>query len=908
MICKKDVIQWFKELESYKRIDTMCTLLNMCLPFELRFLGTCLEELGRRDSQELRGMELRVNNPQDLASDMVACQKGEPTDKKIRRKMALYLALIRACNRTCVTEIFRTLDGWGDRDFLNMNDSDTLQELLLVYTMAANHPVFSFDQQCKCTQIFEKIKENKLVADFQSPLPQQPSIDPTLVHTQHQQEPRQHLPPSHQEIPQQLLHAMHIPGQPHPQILTPVNIMPMTFPQGLHKIIQADGTMQHPVPVDPHMIPLNVIPTESNPIFQPTWQRMYPHTVEHPPQSASPMLSQQSSPSSSRTTSPNRNASSNMMLPGMQLQSRNIPQRMSASLKNVRRPSAETTPPPMGQQQHQQLIHDINMTTNIKNIDDAVASNEGTGNPLQALIRNGYPRRHKSGNYTPLIHQQQQQLAVNPHFQPVANFAGLAYSMQNMSMSDGTGTGLDTTLVPGSLNANKSGGSDTGSSNGSCGDASPPETPTLSGTTNVPGLRLGNENQLQKHQQLGYNKQTGNTRLNGRSDKMISANVVVNSVSTTASGMYTTPMMNTHPALTQQSQPMYGAEIILASGSNAGGIGLMQTSLANNNNSGGIGNNIAVVNTTSNIGTSNNNLATNPVLMSSPSPGVASGGGSIITNMTPNPLILPTPHQQQYNATYPYHAAPTAQHQRLMSHTGGPAPPQLRLMPNEHIYSYYQIPGAAPPGAPPLALRPTNALPPPPNTNVTSGVTGVLQVQQQQPTAQALQTNPTIVASPTILTGGTPYSTQAAQIVSNKHLSCYNCGSQSHSGPDCQEASMEDVTRSAIYKLDYSGSSSASPTVSSGANSVTVGSAGAGGIGGAAAGGAGGGGGGVGSGGSSGGGGAITDSLQIQHHPQQQHHQKQHTVEVTGATLVGTQSSATTLHSSTPVASALNTK
>ncbi|XP_017487722.1 PREDICTED: uncharacterized protein LOC108375970 isoform X2 [Rhagoletis zephyria] len=789
MICKRDVIQWFKELESYKRIDTMCTLLNMCLPFELRFLGTCLEELGRRDSQELRGMELRVNNPQDLAADIVACQKGEPTDKKIRRKMALYLALIRACNRTCVTEIFRTLDGWGDRDFQSMNDSDTLQELLLVYTMAANHPVFSFDQQCKCTQIFEKIKENKLVVDFQSQQTQQQNLDQTLVHTQHLQEQRQHLPPSHQEIPQHVLHAMHIPGQPHPQILTPVNIMPhipMTFPQGLHKIIQADGTMQHPVPVDPHMISLNVIPTESNPIFQPTWPRMYPQAIE------------------------------------------------------------------------------------------GVVSNDGTGNPLQTLIRNGYPRRHKAANYTPLIHQQQQQLSVNPHFQPVTNFSALAYSMQNMSMSDGTGSGLDTTLIPGSMNSNKSAGSDTGSSNGSCGDVSPPETPTLSSSSNMPGLRLGAENQLQKHQQLSYNKQAGSTRLNGRSDKLISANVVVNTVSTAASGMYTSPILNTHPALSQQSQPIYGTEIILAPGGNAGGIGLMQTSLANNNNS-GIGNNIAVVNTTSNIGSSNNNLATNPVLMSSPSAGVA--GGGIITNIAPNPIILPSPHQQQYNTTYPYHAAATAQHQRLMSHTGGPAPPPLRLMPNEHIYSYYPLPGGAPPGAPPVTLRPTNSVPP--NTNVTSGVTGILQVQQ--PTAQALQTNPAVVPSPTIL-AGTPYSTQAVPIVNSKHLSCYNCGSQSHSGPDCQEASMEDVTRSAIYKLDYSGSSNASPTVSTGANSVAVGSGVGGGV-------------------------VITDSLQIQHHPQQQqHHQKQHTGEVTGTSLVGSQSSATTLHSSTPAVSAVNTK
>ncbi|XP_067620334.1 mucin-5AC isoform X1 [Eurosta solidaginis] len=874
MICKKDVIQWFKELESYKRIDTMCTLLNMCLPFELRFLGTCLEELGRRDSQELRGMELRVNNPQDLAADIAACQKGEPTDKKIRRKMALYLALIRACNRTCVTEIFRTLEGWGDRDFQSMNDSDTLQELLLVYTMAANHPVFSFDQQCKCTQIFEKIKENKLVvdADFQTqppPLQQQMNVDQTFVNPQLQDQ-RQHLPPSHQELPQHLLHAMHIPGQPHPQILAPVNIMPhipMTFPQGLHKIIQADGTMQHPVPVDPHLISLNVIPNDTSPIFQPTWQRMYPQTIEHPPQSASPMLSQQSSPSSSRTTSPNRNSSNNMMQTGMQLQSRNIPQRMSASLKNVRRPSAETTPPPMGQHM---MMNDINLTSNVKNMDDGVISSDVAGNPLQTLIRNGYPRRHKTGTtYTPLIHQQQQ-LTVNPHFQPVTNYSTLAYTMQNMSMSDGSITGLDTTFIPSSMNSNKSAGSDTGSSNASCGDVSPPETPTLSSVSS--GLRLGGSDNLhQKH--FGYNtKPTGSTsRLNGRPDKLISSNVVVNAVSTTASGgMYTSPLPNTHPALTQQTQPMYGTEIILAPGGNAGGIGLMQTtSLANNNNSGGVGgNNIAVV--TSNMGTSNNNIANNPVLMSSPTAGGA--GGSILTNITPNSVILPSPHQQ-YNTTYPYHAAPTT-HQRLMNHTGGPAPPPLRLMPNEHIYSYYPIPGAAPPGAPPpVTLRATNSVPP--NTNVTSGVTGVLQVQQ--PTAaQALQTNSAVVPSPTLLTG-TPYSTlTTTTLVSNKNLSCYNCGSSSHSGPECQEASMEDVTRSAIYKLDYSGSSSASPTVSTGANSLTVGSVG--------------------------GGVVITDSLQISHHP----HQKQHTVEVTGSSLV---SSATTLHSSTPAVSAVvNTK
>lgn len=159
MIEKESVVEWFKDLESYKRIEIMCTLLNMCLPFELRFLGTFLEELGRRDSQELRVMELRVNNPIELLSDIVSCQKKSPSDMKIRRKMALYLALIRAINRPCVNELFKTLDGWGNGDFNRFGDG--FEELLLVYTMATNHPVFSFEQRMKCGEIFLKIDKSK---------------------------------------------------------------------------------------------------------------------------------------------------------------------------------------------------------------------------------------------------------------------------------------------------------------------------------------------------------------------------------------------------------------------------------------------------------------------------------------------------------------------------------------------------------------------------------------------------------------------------------------------------------------------------------------------------------------------------------------------------------------------------
>lgn len=147
----------------------MCALLNMCLPFELRFLGTCLEELGRRDAQELRGVELRVNNPQEFANDIQECYAGELTDIKVRRRMALYLALLRATlHRNCINDLFKALEEWGERDYSKFADGDPLQELLLVYTMATNHPIFTFEQRAKCGEILSKIKIAKQVDAKQS--------------------------------------------------------------------------------------------------------------------------------------------------------------------------------------------------------------------------------------------------------------------------------------------------------------------------------------------------------------------------------------------------------------------------------------------------------------------------------------------------------------------------------------------------------------------------------------------------------------------------------------------------------------------------------------------------------------------------------------------------------------------
>lgn len=191
----------------------MCTLLNLCLPFELRFLGTCLEELGRRDAQDLRGAELRVNNPQEFNNDVGSFQAGQPTDRKMRRKMALYLALMRACNRTGVTELFRTLDRWGEGDFTKFNEGDSMQELLLVYTMATNHPVFNFEQRLKCGEIYSKISSGRAHLNQPSPLTTSPITTPLTSSTFNVQQHQTTSPPP--PFPQSF-------QQPAPQIINPI--------------------------------------------------------------------------------------------------------------------------------------------------------------------------------------------------------------------------------------------------------------------------------------------------------------------------------------------------------------------------------------------------------------------------------------------------------------------------------------------------------------------------------------------------------------------------------------------------------------------------------------------------------------------------------------------------------------
>lgn len=159
MVCKKDVVTWFKGLKSYKRTDVMCTLLNLCLPFELRFLGTCLEHLGKKDFHELRQSENEANSLSELNISELQCLNNQ----QVRTKLAVYVSLLYSCNYTCSNSIYKILTKNEDiHSVLKASSDDSvLDDLLLIYTLAINHPGFSFEQKVNLEKVYNQLQDEE---------------------------------------------------------------------------------------------------------------------------------------------------------------------------------------------------------------------------------------------------------------------------------------------------------------------------------------------------------------------------------------------------------------------------------------------------------------------------------------------------------------------------------------------------------------------------------------------------------------------------------------------------------------------------------------------------------------------------------------------------------------------------
>ncbi|XP_053402687.1 zinc finger CCHC domain-containing protein 2-like [Mercenaria mercenaria] len=155
MVCKEDLCTWFKNLSPHKRIDYMCGMLQMCLPMELRFIGSYVEDLARKDFHQLRESEGKANNRHELS-------KFNETDGRVfRTKMAVYLALMHSSNRTCSNIIFRLLEKHVREALTVIDTMDviTVHNILLVLSMAMNHPAFTFHQKSRMYEYYREANE-----------------------------------------------------------------------------------------------------------------------------------------------------------------------------------------------------------------------------------------------------------------------------------------------------------------------------------------------------------------------------------------------------------------------------------------------------------------------------------------------------------------------------------------------------------------------------------------------------------------------------------------------------------------------------------------------------------------------------------------------------------------------------
>lgn len=159
------------------------------------------------------------------------------------------------------------------------------------------------------------------------------------------------------------------------------------------------------------------------------------------------------------------------------------------------------------------------------------------------------------------------------------------------------------------------------------------------------------------------------------------------------------------------------------------------------------------------------------------------------------PTAAYQPMQHNGEILYPYPAGPTI---AFLATAAAPIAPGTQNL-QQTMRSAAQTTQPPPPqqAQPPSQQPPLIQQQPPPPP----------QQQQQPPPPQ--QKVPTAYTPPAAVSGVVPpavphppaASTPTGSLYSP--LSCFNCGSQKHTGLECQESSMEDVTRNSIYKLDY---------------------------------------------------------------------------------------------------------
>ena len=187
MLNQEQIHRYFNHLTGAKRIEFLYGLLHLCQPLELRYLGTCLEEIARKDYEYLYHAEQKTNhlptqtNPSSSAAssisghheaahplvDLLTDEKLDLTDPLARAHAIVDIALLWAKNRACAIRLFRRLKGSESVKLVDMLlerddlDERTMDEILIIFCLAANHPAFSFDMRTQMSQILKDLEKRQ---------------------------------------------------------------------------------------------------------------------------------------------------------------------------------------------------------------------------------------------------------------------------------------------------------------------------------------------------------------------------------------------------------------------------------------------------------------------------------------------------------------------------------------------------------------------------------------------------------------------------------------------------------------------------------------------------------------------------------------------------------------------------
>nr|XP_056710968.1 zinc finger CCHC domain-containing protein 2 [Euleptes europaea] len=193
---REAVYEWFGlSLGSAERLEFAVGLLDLLNPLELRFVGSCLEELARKDYHCLRDAEARANDaaarpptpdpppppapgggganahagpPPPPRPSSPAAPGGDFRDPAARSRLIVYLALLGSENREAAGRLHRLLPRvdavlHSCRPPAAGQEGGALgaaarEELLLLFTMASLHPAFSFHQRVTLREHLETLR------------------------------------------------------------------------------------------------------------------------------------------------------------------------------------------------------------------------------------------------------------------------------------------------------------------------------------------------------------------------------------------------------------------------------------------------------------------------------------------------------------------------------------------------------------------------------------------------------------------------------------------------------------------------------------------------------------------------------------------------------------------------------